>query len=132
MNIFLSLLIVTISHAIDTEQLSFRYTPNEGSSSACEAKPIRDLPDWEIICDTDYGKKIFAAHIVLREFSSEHRSHLEILYWVTARSEGLNNPPKFHSTTSRMTFSNKAKPEEIHLSQGIENDFASLDMRWKR
>ena len=114
-------------------KMIFRYEPFEGEGpSQCVHEQIQDLPDWRVTCDTPYGKKKFTAHVVLRELPRKELTGLEILYWVTEPGEKPNAPPKFHSTSALFTLKGNTSLDHFSLSQGVENDFASLTLAWVR
>jgi hypothetical protein len=105
--------------------MRFRYQPAEAEAVSCTHKRIRDLPDWEIRC----GEKQFVAHVVIREYQrqEEPRTSVEILYWVTDR----NSPqPKFHSGSNWIRLKKASSLDSLQLSQGVENDYASLELDW--
>jgi hypothetical protein len=132
MTIF-SLLFAAISFANPEPNFTFQYVPNEGEvATPCVHKRIRDLPDWEVICEGPRVKKRFVAHVIIRDVQREKTSSVELLYWVTQRGLDSVTPPKFHSTTALMHFEGKAAPMAMTLFQGVENDFASLRLTWKR
>ena len=54
---------------------------------------------------------------------------LEILYWVTQRQD--KNPPKFHSTTAKIYLRDEASTRALMLAQGVENDYATLDLEMR-
>lgn len=121
----LNLLFTTLAFALPDPELKFQYVPNEGGEVLnCTHKRIRDLPDWEVNC----GPKRFAAHVIIRSVQRNQSSSWEILYWVTARNE---KKPLFHSTTARVHFAHPTKAMAFSLSQGVENDYASLVMELK-
>lgn len=107
----------------------FHYAPNEsGEIHNCTHKRIRDLPDWEVICEGIKTK--FAAHVIIRHYHRKDRSSIEILYWVTDRGENSSTAPKFHSTSAWVHLSKPGEAARLSLSQGVENDYASLVLDW--
>jgi len=105
----------------------FQYSPNEsGEIRRCTHERIRDLPDWEITCEG--MKKKFVAHVIIRHYHRESNSSIEILYWVTDRGETSSTAPKFHSTTAWIHLTKPGQAGSMSLSQGVENDYASLVM----
>lgn len=120
------------SFAFALPSMTFRYEPMEGESSPCTFEQIRDLPDWAVTCSTGYGKKRFAAHVIVRENPRPNDTGLEILYWVTDRGDTDSTPPKFHSTSALFRLAGNASLSEFTLSQGVENDFAMLTLGWKK
>jgi hypothetical protein len=112
--------------------MSFIYQPVEDVSTFCTHEQIRDLPDWNVSCETPYGKKTFKAHVIIRENPRGHNTGLEILYWVTAPGDKPTSPGKYHSTTLLLNLEGDTKMQDFALSQGVENDMAYLMMRWQR
>lgn len=127
----LSLLFAILSFAsVEDANLRFQYVPNEGGEIRnCTHQRIRDLPDWSIRCEG--MKKEFAAHVVIREHQRGASTSFEILYWVTDRGENSTTRPIFHSTTTWVHLKKAGEAASLSLSQGVENDYASLVMEWK-
>jgi hypothetical protein len=124
----ISLIFALTAFAQPEPNLRFQYVPNEGGEILqCTHKRIRDLPDWEVNC----GSKQFVAHVILRHYHRKDHSSMELLYWVTARSEDKRKPPLFHSTTAWIHLKERGEAARISLSQGVENDYASLVMEWR-
>jgi hypothetical protein len=114
-----------LTAALPEPKFRFQYVPNEGAGiHRCTHERIRDLPDWEITCEG--LKKKFVAHVIIRHHHKDSRSSIEILYWVTDRGDTNTTPPKFHSTTAWIHLTKPGEAGRISLSQGIENDYASL------
>ncbi len=115
--------------ALASDHFSFRYQPAEGAPElACRHEQIRDLPDWRVACGED-GQKKFTVHLVVREIPRDSGRALEILYWVTEPGPTDRSPPIFHSSTFWLRL--KGEPESFVLSQGVENDYASLVLDWR-
>lgn len=131
MQTILLLFLSWMSFAIPLPTLHFTYQPVEGDASThCSHEKIRDLPDYQVVCGTPDGKKVFTAHVIVRGHSGVDKTGLELLYWVTAPGETPTSPHKFHSTTALMRFSGQTSLQEFRLSQGIENDMAWLVLDW--
>ncbi|HEY8278428.1 MAG TPA: hypothetical protein VIH99_02315 [Bdellovibrionota bacterium] len=131
--ILLSLFAATpFSHAKPVPEMHFRYEPSEQEPATdCTHVQIRDLPDWDVTCETPFGRKTFTAHVIVREYPKEDSTGLEILYWVREPGELPNSPGKYHSTTAFMHFTKGSSLADFSLFQGVENDMASLRLRWK-
>ncbi len=124
MNTLFALLFALTGSAAD-DNMRFRYQPTELAATHCTHKRIRDLPDWQVRC----GEKEFVAHVIIREYRREEepRVSYEILYWVTDR----NGPTtRFHSGTSWIRLKKPTSLDSLTLSQGVENDYASLELDW--
>ncbi len=116
-----------------TDNMRFEYQPMEDVASSCIHKQIRDLPDWEVRCETLYGEvKTFTAHVVVNEHPREDSLGVEVLYWVTAPGETDTSPRKYSSTSALLRLAGKTKLHDFSFSQGIENDGAYLVLGWKR
>jgi|GEM_PF-5651531 len=123
----------TLPSRAATENMRFTYQPMEDLGTECTHKQIRDLPDWDVACETPYGLKKFSAHVVVREnHRGEEKTGLEVLYWVTAPGDTETSPRKYSSTSALIGLSGKTKLEDFTFSQGIENDAAYLSLDWKR
>ena len=118
-------LLTKFSHA---DIVKFRYVPAEMPATECTHKRIRDLPDWTVRC----GEKTFTAHVIVRihKRDFEPKTALEILYWVTEPSQRRGKPATFHSSSFWIRLKGEASSHSMVLAQGIENDYASLDMEW--
>lgn len=125
MKLLLPLLLALTGYSDPDSNMRFRYQPVEMAATECTHKRIRDLPDWRVLC----GEKEFVAHVVIHEYQreTEPRTTYEILYWVTDR----NHPePRFHSGTNRIRLKKATSLDSLVLSQGVENDYASLELDW--
>lgn len=104
-------------------ELRFSYVPNEGAAAAqCTHERIRDLPDWQVTCPFFGEKKIFTAHVIVRERPRPDQNFLEILYWVSAPGRST----RFHSTSALLKINGPGRLDSLSLAQGVENDYASL------
>jgi hypothetical protein len=111
--------------------MTFTYEPAEGQEpSPCTYEQIKDLPDYDVTCATPFGVKNFGAHVIVREFphASKGDTGVEILYWVTERGDAQR---KFHSTSALFHLKGSTTLADFSLSQGVENDFASLALGWR-
>lgn len=108
-------------------KMEFRYEPNEGEFLECSHKKIRDLPDWDIECGKK-GEKKFSAHVIVRPFYREFepQTTVEILYWVIEPGKTPTSVHTFHSSTFMVRLKEKTDLYSVSLSQGVENDYASL------
>lgn len=119
------------SHQNLYQNMKFHYVPVEGEpSTLCYHTRIRDLPDWDIACPTNYGKKTFSAHVVLRQYSGADKTGLELLYWVTEPGETPRSIRKYHSTSALMKFKGSTDLMGLSIGQGVENDQAYLNLTW--
>jgi len=140
MSTILTLLLMSFSGQASTElateqmqQMHFKYQPVEHTDWPCTHKQIRDLPDWKVECESIYGKKVFTAHVIVREHPrSGGDTGLEILYWVTAPGDTPTSPRKYASTTALLTLSGNTSLENFSFSQGVENDAAYLVLGWRQ
>ena len=124
MNLLFALLLPVLSHA----DLRFTYEPVEGEGpTSCVHKQIRDLPDYDVKC----GAKRFTAHVIVRGGPVQNDTSLEILYWVTEPGDTETSPRKYHSTSALLHLKGKAELANLSLSQGVEDDSASLVLGWK-
>jgi len=115
--------------ALAAPLFQFSYEPVEGeAASACEFKQINDLPDYAVKCKTPYDVKTYTAHVVVREYQRAGDTGAEVLYWVTEPGE----PNKYHSTSALLHLTGKTSLSDFSLSQGVENDMASLVLSWKK
>lgn len=113
--------------------MHFRYQPVEGETATnCQHTQIRDLPDWKVICSTAYGTKTYTAHVIVRQYNNATKTGLELLYWVTEPGETPTSVHKFHSTSALMKFKGSTELLDFSLSQGVENDMATLDLSWTK
>lgn len=118
------LFLSSVAHA----KMEFRYEPNEGGDFLeCTHKKIRDLPDWDIVCGPK-GEKKFSAHVIVRPFFRESapQTTVEILYWVIEPGKTPTSVHTFHSSTFMVRLKEKTDLYSVSLSQGVENDYASL------
>lgn len=108
------------------QQMRFRYVPNEGAeAAACTHQRIRDLPDWDVRCQTEGGPRRFTAHVVVE---ARGPTLTEVLYWVTSSEQ---NRPRFQGTTFLFRTKDKTHATGIVMAQSVENDYASLQLEWK-
>ncbi len=116
------------------ETMQFQYEPAEGEvATDCVHERIRDLPDdWTVTCKTPFARKNFAAHVIVREIPRGGVMGYEILYWITERGATPDIPPKFHSTTAFLHIKDASALLNFSLSQGVENDYANLVLRWRK
>ncbi len=111
----------------------FHYQPAEGEGpSLCSHERIRDLPDWKVSCQTPYALKTFTAHVVVQEYPNKTAAGLEILYWVTEPGTTPLAPSIFHSTSALLKWQGSGTLAGFALSQGVENDLASLALGWQQ
>ena len=111
-------------------KMEFAYEPVEGEEpSSCVHERIRDLPDWDVVCETPYGKKTYSAHVIVREYPRQGATGLEILYWVSEPGDTPTSPHKFHSTSALVHLRGSTSLDSFSLSQGVENDMALLTLR---
>lgn len=132
MNILFLLLWSSLSFALPGgENMRFTYQPMEDAAWPCTHKRIRDLPDWEVTCESVYGRKIFSAHVVVRENPRKVNTGIEILYWVTAPGDTETSPRKYSSTSALLNLTGTTKIQDFSFSQGVENDAAYLTLGWR-
>ena len=93
---------------------------------ACTATQVQDLPDWDVAC----GKRNFGAHVVVNESPHGSDTAEEILYWVTERNGPPLKPRTYHSTSAIFHLKGATSLAGFSLSEGIENDQASLVLGW--
>jgi hypothetical protein len=122
-----TLLCALFAFAAIEPNFHFSYQPNEAPSIPCAMERIRDLPDWLVTCEERGRKKVFVAHVILRETLREQDASLEILFWVTDRNQST---PKFTSGTSLIHLKQRSALALVTLSQGVENDSAQLVLQW--
>jgi len=114
-----------------SSRFHFRYEPVEGEpATLCTHKQIRDLPDWSVECKTGYGTKTFTVHLIVREYPRQGETGVEILYWVTEPGDTPTSPRKYHSTSALFRLKGDSGLSSFLLSQGVENDMASLVLGW--
>lgn len=114
--------------------MKFTYVPHEAPDLPnagvleCKHERIRDLPDWKVVCGAD--EKEFTAHVVLRIGKREEapKTVLEILYWVIEPGDTPTSVRKYHSTSSLLYLSEPTDMAKLNISQGVENDMATLTM----
>jgi len=87
--------------------------------------------DFEVACGK--GTQLFkqyAAHVVVRSFSRGDQTTFEILYWITDKNV-KGSVPSFSSHSQLFTVDRGTKIREFQMSQGIENDYAQLVLKYK-
>lgn len=133
MQILFFLLMGVFHSAEAAQKMQFTYEVVEGAEpSKCKHEQIQDLPDWRVYCDTPYGKKVFTAHVIVREVPRKESTSLEMLYWVTEPGVSEKASSQFHSTTALIRLKGSTSLTSFSVSQGVENDFASLLLDWSR
>lgn len=127
--ILLSLLLSLAAQA--DPLMHFSYEPAEDASTSCTHQQIRDLPDYAVTCATPYGTKTFTAHVIVRQAPRGNDTGAELLYWVTEPGDTETSPRKYHSTTALFHLKGSTSLTDFSLSQGVENDQASLVLGWR-
>lgn len=98
------------------------YQSNDGEIKlSCDFWQIdTSRPNWEVYCGKKHPqiKKEFLIHFAIRI----HNKNIEIQFWLTDRQNP--NKPAFHSSSAWITSSEA--PQNVRLSLGVENDYASL------
>lgn len=125
--LYLFVFLAGIARAEPEPNFHFSYVPNEGAEGvACTHERIRDLPDWRVACPFFGEEKRFTAHVLLRNFPSQKKSAVELLYWVTEAADAPGSSPKFHATSALLKLKGETALDSLSLAQGVENDYASL------
>jgi len=129
MNTLVALLLAALAHA-EPPKMQFTYEPADGETpaSGCIHAQVRDLPDWDVTCVTPFGTKTYSAHVVVNESSRGSSTAVEILYWVS--EPGNATTRTYHSTSALFHLKGATTLADFSLSQGVENDQASLVLGW--
>lgn len=119
------------AQGITEENVTFRYVSNDGEIElACTHyfdEP--ELSDWDVWCGKGTNMlRRFRVHFLVRQYEhqTQDSSAFEVLYWVIDRDQNISKA--FSSTTSWLQFKNKSKLETLSFSQGVENDYAYLQV----
>ncbi len=118
---------------IHEDDVTFSYMSNDGSIEL-KCAHVYDQPDawdWDVWCGKGTNMlKMYRVHFLLRQYVSRtaNKSGYEVLYWVTDRSQ---KTPAFNSTTQWLVFNGQTDPDELSFSQGVENDYAYLTLKFK-
>lgn len=119
---------------IQEDEVAFKYSSSDGTIelNCTHVFEAPGLHDWDVVCGK--GTKLlkqFRVHFLARQFQSRdgNQSALEVLYWVIDR----NHPTMkaYSSTSSWLQFRNISSLDKMSFSQGIENDYAYLQMDFK-
>lgn len=119
---------------IQEDDVVFSYTSIDGSVQL-KCVHVFDNPethDWDVVCGK--GTKLvrqFRVHLLIREFANLNTRHsaIEVLYWIIDRDQPITKT--FASTSSWIHFKNISELEKISFRQGVENDYASLNLEFK-
>ncbi|MGZ3651029.1 MAG: hypothetical protein ACXVB9_05590 [Bdellovibrionota bacterium] len=132
MNTLVALLFAFLAHAEPGVKMQFTYEPADGETPAsrCTHAQVRDLPDWDVTCVTPYGTKTYSAHVVVHENSGGPSTTVEVLYWVSEPGESTSPTRTYHSTSALFHLKGTTSLADFSLSQGVENDQASLVLGW--
>lgn len=118
---------------IKEDDVTFSYMSNDGSIEL-QCAHVYDRPDawdWDVWCGKGTNMlKQYRVHFLLRQYVSKagNKSAYEVLYWVTDRNQ---KAPAFSSTTQWLQFDGINSPDELSFSQGVENDYAYLTLKFK-
>jgi hypothetical protein len=118
---------------IQEDEVTFKYSSSDGTIelNCTHVFDAPELHDWDVVCGK--GTKLvkqFRVHFLARQYKSRNgtQSAFEVLYWVIDR----NQPARaFSSTSSWIQFKNFSSLEKMSFSQGIENDYAYLQLDFK-
>ena len=119
--------------AIKESDVSFSYDSADGGVhlSCVHFYANPEAWDWDVWCGKGTGTlRTFRVHFLLRPYKSKvgEKSAFEVLYWVIDRDQATNKA--FSSTTQWLQFNTLTQPETLSFSQGIENDYASLTLKY--
>lgn len=120
---------VAKAEPITSAMLEFRYQElNEPwNSYKCDHYAAPAIFDWIVKCRVNDQVKGFVVHLVVSFYPRTRlgNSAYEVLYWLTSREAN-------HKYQSSTVWIHNTKPEArasvFELSQGIENDFAALNL----
>lgn len=115
------------------EKIEFHYSSSDGSFELDCKHWIGNINagDFDVVC----GKgtkwmRFYSVHLLIREMPAVDTTTFEILYWVTDRS-AKGPTPSFSSHSQLFSIDKNAKIRELRLSQGLENDYAQMSLRYK-
>lgn len=120
--------------AIQEDEVTFQYSNNDGSIEL-QCAHVYDKPDawdWDVWCGKGTNMlRMFRVHFLVRQYKSAvaEKTAFEVLYWVTDRDQPSTKA--FSSTITWLQFNNRADAEMLSFSQGVENDYAYLTIKYK-
>jgi hypothetical protein len=117
------------------DRIEFRYESNDGSFTLSCKHWIGNFSggDFSVACGKGQGTgeiKNYSVHLRIRTVPKGTLTIFELMYWITDRN--VKTPvPAFASHSQLFTVSKVAEIHELQMSEGVENDYAQLVMRYK-
>jgi hypothetical protein len=111
------------------EKIDFHYSSSDGDFQLdCKHWIGNTAGDFDVICGKGTRTvKQYLVHLVIRPIAKATETSFEVLYWVTDRSKKSPVAP-FSSVSQIITVDTKSQLKKLRMSQGIENDYAMLDL----
>lgn len=111
----------------------FSYESSDGEIALeCKHWLENDLPmDWKVLCGPGTPlEREFLVHLIIRGYrrAAKPQQAYEILYWVINRSTEFKS--RYTSSTSWIELDTESRLHQMSLSQGVENDYAQLKLRF--
>ena len=113
------------------DKVSFHYSSSDGEFQLeCKHWIGNTAGDFDVICGkgTRHVKQ-YLVHLVIRPMKKTNETTFEILYWVTDRNT-KTAMPAFSSVSQLLTVDSKSQLKKIRMSQGIENDYAQMELTY--
>lgn len=120
--------------AIQEDDVTFKYSSADGTFqlNCTHVFDKPELNDWDVWCGkgTKWLRQ-FRVHFLVHQYENrqDQRSAFEVLYWVIDRDQPMTKA--FASTSSWIQFKNLSDLEKMSFSQGVENDYAYLQIDLK-
>lgn len=139
-HILLGLLFVTpslvlakpVSKNVAEDEVTFSYSSSDGEFTLKCTHYLHEpiLHDFDVWCGKGTKHlRTFRVHFLARQHArADGGSAVEVLYWVIDRDE---KPRKFSSGSTWMNFRNPTDLERMTFSQGVENDYAYLNVEYR-
>ena len=113
------------------DKVSFNYSSSDGEFQLeCKHWIGNTAGDFDVICGKGTKTvKQYLVHLIIRPIKKPTETTFEILYWVTDRN--TKTPmPAFSSVSQLLTVDTKSQLKKIRMSQGIENDYAHMELTY--
>jgi hypothetical protein len=115
------------------DKIEFHYQTTEGDFELECKHWIGNLSsgDFSIVCGKGTKQmRRYSAHLVIRTVPKGSVTSFEILYWVTDRN-AKTPVPAFSSHSQIFTVDGNSRIRQFQMSQGLENDYAQMILRYK-
>ena len=122
-------------YPVELSRLELAYESSDGETYLpCQVADENPLAhDFRVKCGEQNGKALreYTVHLWVSEYtkSISPRMSLEILYWVTDWRDFRS--PVSHSSTFWLHFDDPTNLQGMELSQGVDQDLASLRLKFR-